>query len=189
VRALAPIALCGWTWLAWTAYWLWAARGAAVTKTSEGYASRLQHVLPLVAGLLLILHGTDHHLLARAWHHSLVLAYTGVAMTAAGLAFMVWGRVHLGRNWSGMVTLKEGHRLIRTGPYAIVRHPLYTGILFAAAGSALAAGTGDALVGFAILVPAFLLKIHKEETLLTREFGDEYLRFKRQVPALVPLVY
>jgi len=188
VHPFAPVALCGWIWVVWFSYWLWAARNVQATKSSEGFASRLQHILPLAAGLALILHSPEHHLLLGPWHRNPAIAYAGVAITAAGLGFMVWSRLHLGRYWSGMVTLKEGHRLIRTGPYTIVRHPMYTGLLFAAAGSALAAGTGDALVGLVILVPAFLLKIHKEETLLTREFGDEYLHFKRDVPALVPFV-
>ena len=110
-------------------------------------------------------------------------------MTVLGLLFTVWGRIHLGRYWSGMVTLKEGHRLIRTGPYALVRHPLYTGFLRGGAGSALAARTVDAAIGFALLLAAYLVKLRREETLLTREFGDEYLRFKREVPALVPFTW
>lgn len=189
VFSLSPIVLCAWAWIAWLAYWLWASRRVHATKSSEGVLSRMQHVIPLLVGFLLIFHSPAYSLVYGRWHHRPSIGYVGLAITVTGLLFTVWGRVHLGRYWSGMVTLKEGHRLVRTGPYAVVRHPLYAGFLVSAAGSALAAATGDAAVGLALLVVAYLAKLRREEALLTREFGDEYLRFKREVPALLPFAY
>jgi protein-S-isoprenylcysteine O-methyltransferase Ste14 len=115
--------------------------------------------------------------------------YAGDAITFFGLLFTVWARVHLGLYWSGEITLKVGHRLIRTGPYRLVRHPIYTGFLLAALGSAISAATGDALLGAVLVILALVVKLRREESLLIGEFGDEYRQFKLQTPALLPLIY
>jgi protein-S-isoprenylcysteine O-methyltransferase Ste14 len=175
-------------WLAWAAYWFVAASFVQRARTSERWTGRLQHRLPLVLGYLLIFHGRHPTLFPGGYGVGHGIGYLADVVTAGGLLFAVWARVHLGRYWSGTVTLKEGHRLIRTGPYALVRHPIYTGMLTGALGSAVAAGTVDALVGVAIILAAFLVKLRREETLLSGEFGDEYARFKADVPALVPAV-
>jgi protein-S-isoprenylcysteine O-methyltransferase Ste14 len=186
VLSLSPLALNAWTWISWFVCWVAAAFFARATKASEGWLGRMQHIVPLLAGFALIFQDPAHHLIYGRWHHNVTAAYAADALTAAGLLFSVWGRVHLGRYWSGTITLKEGHRLIRTGPYRFVRHPLYTGFITAVLGSALAAGTGDAAVGFVLILIAYVIKMRREEALLTKEFGDEYLRFKQEVRALVP---
>jgi len=186
VLSLSPLSLNAWIWIVWFLYWLAAAYFVQATKASEGMLGRMQHLVPLLGGFALIFNDPAHPLIYGRWHHSAAGAYAADALTAAGLLIAVWGRLHLGRYWSGMVTLKEGHRLIRTGPYRFVRHPLYTGFIAAVLGSTLAAGTGDALAGFVVILIAYLIKLRREEALLTREFGDEYLRFKKEVPALVP---
>jgi protein-S-isoprenylcysteine O-methyltransferase Ste14 len=112
----------------------------------------------------------------------------GLALTILGLGFAVWARVHLGRFWSGMVTLKKDHELIRSGPYAFVRHPIYTGLLTAAAGTALARGTLAALMALGLVGVACWLKIRAEEKLLTNHFGDAYRDYRRQVAALIPFM-
>lgn len=186
---LVPMALCGWAWIAWIIYWGWAGRRVQRAKWSEGIWARMQHILPLLAGFLLIFHTPRLVLVYGRWHHSPAIGYGGLGLTLAGLAFAIWARVHLGKYWSGTITLKEGHRLIRSGPYAIVRHPVYTGMILAAAGSALGSGTVDAAIGFVLVVLSLVFKSRREEMLLTREFGDEYLRFKREVPSIVPYIY
>jgi protein-S-isoprenylcysteine O-methyltransferase Ste14 len=148
----------------------------------------MQHVLPVVLGFVMIFEGGRGTRLHRPLYQSETLRAAGTALTFAGLLFAVWGRVHLGRYWSGLVTLKEGHRLIRTGPYQYVRHPLYTGFLSAILGSAITGGTIAAFAGFVLILVAYLIKMRREEALLTREFGDEYLEFRRSVPQLVPFV-
>ena len=110
----------------------------------------------------------------------------GVALLAAGLAFAVWARVHLGRNWSGSVTVKAGHELIRTGPYGYVRHPIYTGLIAALLGTAITSGTVRAAVGFAIMVVAFLYKLRLEEAFMRETFPEEYPRYAAVVPRLIP---
>ena len=149
---------------------------------------RLQHLLPIYFGFFLIFHGNIHGLVKGHWNHQTAVQYCGSAITAVGLLIAVWARVHLGRYWSGIITLKEGHRLIRTGPYRLVRHPVYTGLLIAVIGSAMAVGTWDALIGIAVILLAFIFKLRREESLLTGEFGEEYLAFKRETPALVPFL-
>jgi protein-S-isoprenylcysteine O-methyltransferase Ste14 len=109
-----------------------------------------------------------------------------LVLTVAGLAFTVWARMHLGRNWSGAVTLKEGHELIRTGPYACVRHPIYAGLLVALLGGAVACGELRALIGFAVVTGAFQRKLSIEERFMRENFPEQYRAYCLEVPALIP---
>jgi protein-S-isoprenylcysteine O-methyltransferase Ste14 len=176
-------------WLAWAGYWFVAASRVQATKSSEGILMRLTHLVPLALGFYLIFHDPDSKIIYGRLYYNHAVAWLGDGITAAGLLFSLWGRIHLGRYWSGIITLKEGHKLIHTGPYRFVRHPLYTGFLTAVLGSAIMAGTGDAFLGFAIMLVAYLVKLRREEVLLTTQFGDEYRQFQREVFALVPFVY
>jgi protein-S-isoprenylcysteine O-methyltransferase Ste14 len=110
------------------------------------------------------------------------------ALLAAGLGFAVWARVHLGRNWSGTVSVKEDHELIRSGPYAYVRHPIYTGILAAVLGTAIASGTVRALIGLVIIAAALVRKSHIEERFMRETFPGQYERYSAEVPALIPFL-
>src|SRR5262252_1164719 len=129
-------------WLSWVAYWFWASRNAKPTERREPIGSRLLHVVPLILAVSLL--WGDRVPLAilnqRLFPWSPWLFWVAAIITAAGMLFTVWARIHIGRNWSGVVTIKEGHELIDTGPYALVRHPIYTGLLVAIFGSALARG-------------------------------------------------
>jgi protein-S-isoprenylcysteine O-methyltransferase Ste14 len=98
----------------------------------------------------------------------------GFAITVTGVAVAIWARSHLGENWSATVTLKEGHELIRSGPYRYIRHPIYTGISVAFAGSVLALGEFRGLISLAIAATSFYLKARKEERFLTEEFGETF---------------
>jgi protein-S-isoprenylcysteine O-methyltransferase Ste14 len=98
----------------------------------------------------------------------------------------VWARVHLGRNWSGNVTVKEGHELIHTGPYRYVRHPIYTGILTGAIGTAICSGTLRAALGLTVLAAAFIVKLRAEERFMRETFPGQYQKYCEEVPALVP---
>ena len=150
---------------------------------------RMTHLIPAGLGFFLIFHNPDFSIVCGPLYQSRAVSWLADGITASGLLFALWGRVHLGRYWSGIITLKEGHQLIRTGPYRWVRHPVYTGFLTAVLGSALMASTGDAVLGFAIVVVAYIVKLRREEALLTTRFGDEYRQFQREVFALVPFVY
>jgi protein-S-isoprenylcysteine O-methyltransferase Ste14 len=176
-------------WGAWALFWVISALNAKTTQRRESAASRLAHVIPLLVGGVLIAWHWSHWpwLLARLWPRSFSAYCLGIALLAAGLAFAVWARVHLGRNWSGTVTIKEGHELIRSGPYAWVRHPIYTGILTAVLGTAIASGTVHAALGLAVIAAALVRKTRIEEAFLRETFPAEYPRYCAVVPALIPL--
>lgn len=107
----------------------------------------------------------------------------------AGLLFAVWAREHLGRNWSQAVTIKQGHELITTGPYAVVRHPIYTGMLAGLLGTAIALSQVRGFMAFVIFFVMFWLKLRKEEQWMRSQFGETYATYAHQTAALVPYVF
>jgi protein-S-isoprenylcysteine O-methyltransferase Ste14 len=113
----------------------------------------------------------------------------GLGLTLVGLAFAVWARFSIGRNWSGLIELKKEHQLIRSGPYAIVRHPIYSGFMLATLGTAIAFGEWSALLAFGLIVVAWGYKATLEERALTEKFGTEYEDYRRRVKRLVPFVW
>jgi protein-S-isoprenylcysteine O-methyltransferase Ste14 len=177
-------------WLAWIAYWYAAASPVKQTERTESARSRLSHHLPLFVGALLMgipsIYGAA--LEDRFVPPTALWQWLATALTATGLGFSVFARVWLAGNWSATVTVKEGHELIRSGPYALVRHPIYTGMLLALAGSALGVGKWRALIGVALIVLAFVRKLTIEERFMTEQFGEAYARYRAEVPALVPFV-
>ena len=118
----------------------------------------------------------------------MIVYWLGLLMVIAGLAFAVWARAHLGRNWSGTVTVKENHELVRSGPYGIVRHPIYTGLLLAILGTAIVVGEWRGLLALCFLTITFLLKLRREERFMEESFPDTYPSYRAQVPALIPLL-
>jgi len=113
----------------------------------------------------------------------------GVVLTLAGLGFSTWARIVLGKFWSSMVMIKVGHQLVRTGPYRFVRNPMYTGILTAWLGAAIAIGVLGGFYVLMIVIAVIWVKIRSEEELLLGKFGEEYLRYRRDVKAaLIPFV-
>ncbi len=180
-----PIALL---WLAWLALWAAWSVGTKQTVRRESRASRLAYHLPLLAGAVLFaLPGLRGGWLGiRLLPRSTAWLWVGTALVAAGLGFAVAARAYLGRNWSGTVTLKQGHELIRTGPYRLVRHPIYTGMLLAFVGTALARGDVRGLVALALVTASFLFKLRVEERFMAEEFPQEYPGYKARTPALIP---
>jgi protein-S-isoprenylcysteine O-methyltransferase Ste14 len=118
------------------------------------------------------------------------LGIIGDIVCVCGILFAIWARITLGSNWSGTVaTLKEDHELIQRGPYAIVRHPIYTGFFFAMIGTALTIGTLASYAGAIVGLLAFLIRIPTEERLMTEQFPESYGEYKERVRALVPFVW
>lgn len=116
-------------------------------------------------------------------------AVAGVALVAAGVAFAVWARLTLGGNWSGTVTLKEGHTLVQRGPYRWVRHPIYTGLLLASLGTAVVSGSLHSMIALPVIFFGLWLKMATEENLMVQRFGAEYVEYMQRVKALAPLVF
>ena len=179
-----------WLWWAWAVYWVLSALRNKATRRRESPGSRLAHLVPLaIGGALIAWPNPAWSALAwRLWPQSPAAYRIGVSLVIAGLAFAIWARVHLGSNWSGTVTIKQGHELIRSGPYAWVRHPIYTGLITALLGTTIASGTVHAAIGLAIIVESLLRKSRTEEEFMRATFPDEYQRYSAQVPALVPFV-
>jgi len=113
----------------------------------------------------------------------------GLALAICGMAFAVWARISLGRNWSGIAAVKQDHELVLRGPYAIVRHPIYTGFLLALAGTAIALGEARGPIGFALVWAALWMKLRTEEAFMLQEFGEQYSGYKKKVKTLVPFVF
>ena len=183
--------LVGAVWLIWLAYWLIAARDAKPTQRIEPAASRASHVIPLgiAAWMIASPRLPGAFLGGSVFAPSTAVGVIGVALVAGGLGFAAWARRWLGRNWSGIVTLKQDHELIRGGPYRYVRHPIYTGILLAFVGSAVARDEWRGLVAIAVAALALWRKLRIEERWMIEQFGDAYRRFQAEVPALVPNLF
>lgn len=189
-QSVNPLLLIFWGWLVLWGYWTIASLFAKKTKSVEPFLRRLTHLIPFFAAFYLILNRNRYFYLFGEFYHTgwnNWIVYPGLLMVAGGFAIAVWARIYLGRYWSGNITLKEGHKVITTGPYRLVRHPIYTGLLLAAIGSALCAGTVDGYVGVELIVLAFVVKLHREERMLTAELGDEYRQYMQNVrSAIVP---
>ena len=178
-------------WLAWLLYWwLGAGRLKAVARR-ESRLQRTSHGVPLVlAVLLFVLPGHALGALATPFIARSRASYgIGVALVALGLGYAVQARRHLGANWSGTVTLKQGHSLIRSGPYRHVRHPIYTGLLLAFAGSALALAQWRGLLALLLVTGSLWLKLRREERWLLQHFGDDYAEYRKTSWALLPGLY
>jgi len=116
------------------------------------------------------------------------LPWLGLALTAAGCGFAIWARALLGGNWSAVVTLKHGHELIRGGPYALVRHPIYSGFLTGLLGEALVIGELRALLALLIAFVAWLDKTRLEERFLLDQFDGAYAEYSHSVKRLIPFL-
>ncbi|MGC2448394.1 MAG: isoprenylcysteine carboxylmethyltransferase family protein, partial [Candidatus Sulfotelmatobacter sp.] len=178
-------------WLAYIAYWWAMATDVKSDERREEAGSRLQRLILMILAIVLLgvpqlrLSVVDRRFLqASAWW-----VWIGAAVTASGLLFSVWGRRYLGRNWSQDVTIKKDHELITGGPYSLVRHPIYTGLLLALFGGALALGEWRGLVAVALVFIALARKLRLEEQWMRVQFGDSYESYSRHVRALVPYLY
>ena len=175
-------------WWTWAAYWYASSHSASAPKRVQNPGARLYYRVEMVVAFALFAFPP----LGLGWlglqivPRTEALFVSGAVMLAAGLAFAVWARAHLGQHWSGHVTLKTGHRLIRTGPYAVVRHPIYTGLLLATVGTAVALDEARGVLAVIIALQAHVRKLRLEERWLSEEFGSEYEKYRREVKALVP---
>lgn len=188
----APAWLIPALWTAWLFYWLIAARDVKPARRRERPFSRMLSSLPLLLAAWLLSfpqHGVLAVLDRRFLPRNGVLGLGATGAVIAGITYAVWARRHLGREWSGVVTLKTDHRLIVTGPYRRVRHPIYSGLLLALAGSALALGEWRGLLGLLLALGAVLHRVTVEERLLTEAFGQDYATYRMRTAALLPGVF
>ena len=175
-------------WGAWLMYWGVAARGARARERVETRASWGSHTLPLVAGAILTgwVFPPGSLPTTRFLPPGVVTYGLGLAITVLGLGLTVWARVQLGRNWSATIAANAEHELVRSGPYAWMRHPIYAGLLLAFAGALIVRGDLSALAGCSLMALALIRKQRLEERWLSELFGAAYARYREDVPALVP---
>jgi protein-S-isoprenylcysteine O-methyltransferase Ste14 len=177
-------------WIAWLTYWVVSARDVKATRVRQPLASELLYRAPLILAVILLAapHALPRALTRRFLPAGGFVALLGPVLVVAGLGFAVWARRHLGRNWSASVVVKEDHALVRSGPYRRVRHPIYTGMLLAILGTALAIGEWRAVLAVLLALMSFVLKSRMEERRM-RETFPEYEQYRRETAALVPFVY
>lgn len=191
-RTLVSIILSA-CWLAFAGYWIISAVGVKRdVKRSGSYGTTV--VLRLISIALIVyilnlrqLRPTMANLAAVTDHPTIGLQVIGIALTVIGVAFCIWARIHLGRNWSPVPALKEEHELITTGPYRIVRNPIYTGILLAMLGSALAAGLIYWII-FAVCLVSFVYRVFAEDRLMMQQFPKTYPAYRKKTKALIPFI-
>jgi protein-S-isoprenylcysteine O-methyltransferase Ste14 len=173
-------------WLAWWVSWGLASRWTSKTlKKPEGQGT---YYVLIVAGMVLLF-GFWRNGVTAYWHPATSVKWALVGLAAAGFLFCWWARLALGRLWSASITRKEDHRVIDTGPYALVRHPIYTGVITAGFASAVMCGTLIAAAGFFVFVSAWYLKARMEEKFLRAELGAEaYDAYAARVPMLIPFL-
>jgi protein-S-isoprenylcysteine O-methyltransferase Ste14 len=175
-------------WLAFSVYWGAAARSESSVRSAESRGSRSFHLL-LLNGSMLLIYISLSGLGGRFVPDTQLVHIIGITIQALFFLFAVWARRHLGRNWSGDVTVKVGHELVRTGPYRRIRHPIYTAMFGMYAGAAIAIGEVHSLVALGILMLAYARKIGLEETALGAEFGSTYADYRRHSWAVIPPIW
>jgi len=175
-------------WALFGIYWAVSAIGTKRTKRRETIAQRLAYILPLVGAFLLISQPSAQRgsLGAYLLSGSQRIQWLGAVLAAAGIGLCLWARWHLGSNWSGTVTLKEGHELIRSGPYRAIRHPIYTGILLALLGTAVQIGQVRAFVAVLFALGSFYFKARREESFLAQEFGQRFAEHAQHTGMFLP---
>jgi len=181
VHAVALVLAIGWAAF-WT-YWLVAAFSMKRGRVPWGTELRIR-VLLVVVVILLSRLGVfrGHPLRMGPW-----LAAPGLVLFVAGLGFAIWARVHIGRNWGSPMTRKDDPELVTSGPYRLVRHPIYSGILVAGVGTALVVGWVW-LVAVALAGVYFGYSATVEERWLNERFPDDYPPYRRSTKMLIPFV-
>jgi len=176
-------------WIAWAVSWVIAAAWSSPAVHRPPGSEIWPYRVMLTLGIVMITGQTSQFLgVPKLWAFGRDTSSLLAFLMLPGFAFAWWARVHLGRLWSGSVTRKEGHRIIDSGPYAVVRHPIYTGLIWATLVSAVAVGTIVSLLGIGAVVLGFWLKARLEERFLVQELGPlAYDAYCRSVPMLLPL--
>jgi protein-S-isoprenylcysteine O-methyltransferase Ste14 len=183
--------VAGFCWL--VIFVLWAILGFAVKQTvgsRSDVRARIAVWGVMLAWLILFIDDMRPGVLAeRFLPMDQTIAYVGLAITIIGLGFAVWARFVIGRNWGGMITVQQDHKLMRKGPYGIVRHPIYSGFMLATLGTAIIVGQIGGLISVALIVISWGYKARLEETLMVEQFGAEYEDYRRHVKALIPGIW
>jgi protein-S-isoprenylcysteine O-methyltransferase Ste14 len=172
-------------WGLWVASWFIASVWSARTEARPGGSRGLFYYVFTIAGAWMLFNPRLYS--PTLWTAPDDIQWTLVGFTGLGFLFCWWARLHLGALWSGAITRKEGHHVVDTGPYRLVRHPIYTGIILSSFATAFAKATPIALAGAATMAFGWYLKARLEERFLREQLGaDAYGAYAARVPMLVP---
>ncbi len=179
-------------WIAWLVSWTVARVWSSRTDKRDALGGELLFRTSFYLSLVLLFAfppENTYYFKTLLWRTSDALDWMLVAVTAAGISFTWWARIYLGPFWSDWVVKKVGHHVIDTGPYRLVRHPIYSGLILAAAATAIVEGTWPALIGAVLVALAFYIKARREERFLRAELGeDAYDTYSGRIPMLVPFL-
>jgi protein-S-isoprenylcysteine O-methyltransferase Ste14 len=179
------IAAC---WIVWLLYWIAMAFTTKRTIERGGFLGYRVVAVVVIACFIAAGRLLDVSPQSQLWHTTLALAVVSDCIVLAGTAFTIWARITLGRNWSAEVTFKQDHELIESGPYALVRHPIYTGLLMMALGTAVNYGRAMGFAVFFALCGAIWWKARQEERIMSSHFPEAYPEYKMRVRAIIPFV-
>jgi protein-S-isoprenylcysteine O-methyltransferase Ste14 len=178
-------------WIVFVVYWIIGALKTRPTEKKEPFAWRYGIMALEVLGFFIVFNDdADIGMLGHRFRQrNYPVAVAGVVMTWIGIALALWARWHLGQYWSGRITIKEGHKLIRTGPYTRLRHPIYSGLILAVIGSAVALDRWRCVVGLCIIILGFWIKARREEGMLNARFGEEFKEHRLYTGFLLPRLW
>jgi protein-S-isoprenylcysteine O-methyltransferase Ste14 len=182
--------IIGICWGLFVIIWIVTAISTKRSVYRENPGQRLRYMLLLVVSCVLLF---DARRLPYPFDLRLIACNDIIAVACmvaciAGLVFCIWARLILGRNWSGAITLKEDHELIERGPYRIVRHPIYTGLLVMFFATAIFSARIGGLLGLPLVFASFWMKLRDEERLMLKQFPDQYAAYERRTKRLIPFV-
>ena len=187
---MTPLSLIRLAWILWLISWFAAAAWSERTVRRPAVRREVLYRVLTVTGAMLMFGfnpggvGADTPL----WPVAPAIAWLLAGLVVCGFLFMWWARIHLGQLWSSSVTRKEHHHVVDTGPYAVVSHPIYTGLLVAIVGTMLIRVTIITLIGSAVIAAGIYVKARLEEEFLRQQLGDSYADYARRVPMLVPFL-
>ena len=178
-------------WIAFISYWIISALNTKRTSKREPFVARYGVMFVEVVGFVFLFKESAGIgvLSQRVFHRSYVASVSAVTLSWAGIALAIWARWHLGQYWSGRITIKEDHKLIRTGPYTRLRHPIYSGLDLAVIGSAIAIDRWRCVVGVCVIIVGFWIKAKREEAMLAAQFGADFEEHRGQTGFLVPRLW
>ncbi len=181
-------------WFAIILYWMISAVGVKrnVQRTGSWWRSFWFRVVLIAIGIAILANGLSSSV--WIWAEALpifrnfFLHIIGLILTIGGIAFAIWARRSLGRNWSGVPSIKQDHELVTSGPYRFVRHPIYTGVSIGLLGSSFVGGPAW-LIAFVIYTAVFVARIPVEERYMMQLFPDQYPAYRARTKALVPFLW
>src|SRR4051794_12310073 len=182
------ISIC---WGIFFVVWVLAALFTKRTVQRESGAQRLRYMVLIIIGSYLVFGRPPPPRLfnLRIIPHNDEVLVSAAVLCVCGLALCLSARAVLGRNWSGTVTVKENHELIVRGPYRLVRHPIYTGLLAMLLATAMQQGRIAGIVGFVLVFISLWIKLSTEEEVMLKNFSDVYRDYQQRTKRIIPFVF